>query len=428
MRLGGRIQAAIEVLADMEERNRPVSLSLKDWGNAHRFAGSGDRNAIGNLVYDAVRKRASTAYMMDGDDPQGLVFGTLIRQWGMSIEQIQEALADDKFAPEIPIERLQAATAKDLAFMPADVEADVPAWVSDHLEEAFGDEWVEEAKALSERPPLDMRVNTLKADRLKVTRQLSDQNAKPTKIARQGLRIAAVGGAGRMPNVTAEPAFQKGYFEIQDEGSQIVADLVFAKGGEQILDLCAGAGGKTLALAATMANTGQVHAYDADKQRLAPIFDRLKRAGTRNVQVHGANEKLDHLHGTFDRVVVDAPCTGSGTWRRHPDAKWRLTEDQLTKRTEEQAAILETARLFVKPGGYLCYITCSVFQAENEDQIYQFGEHHEDFDLLGAGEVWEELFGTTAPKPWSHDMNCVTLTPRSTGTDGFFFAVLQRLK
>ncbi|MEM5502133.1 MULTISPECIES: RsmB/NOP family class I SAM-dependent RNA methyltransferase [Ahrensia] len=428
MRLGGRIQAAIEVLQDMESRNRPVSVALKDWGNNHRFAGSGDRNAIGNLVYDALRKRASTGYMFGGEDAEALIFGTLLRQWGMSLAQIQEALADDKFAPEIPVARIEAASQKDLAFMPSEVEADVPAWVSDHLEEAFGDEWVEEAKALAERPPLDMRVNTLKAEREKVLKQLSKQGAKPSKIARQGMRISAKGGASRMPNVTAEPAFQKGWFEVQDEGSQIVADLVFAQGGEQVFDYCAGAGGKTLALAATMDNKGQVHAYDADKQRLAPIFDRLKRAGTRNVQVHAADAEIDHLHGSFDRVVVDAPCTGSGTWRRHPDAKWKLTEDQLESRKLEQAAILDTARNFVKPGGYLCYITCSIFQDENEDQIYAFGDRHDDFDLLGAGEVWEELFGTDAPKPWTTDFNCVTLTPRTTGTDGFFFAVLQRLK
>lgn len=427
MRLGGRIQAAIEVLQDIEARNRPVSVALRDWGNNHRFAGSGDRNAIGNLVYDVMRKRASTGYIY-GAEPANLVFGTLIRGWGMSLEQIKEALADDKFAPEIPADKIEAASKVDLAFMPSEVEADVPAWASDLLEEAFGEEWVDEAKALAERPPLDMRVNTLKSTREKVLKQLAKQNARPSKIARQGMRIAASGGAGRMPNVTAEPAFQKGFFEIQDEGSQIVADLVFAKPGEQVLDYCAGAGGKTLALAAAMDNKGQVHAYDSDKQRLAPIFDRLKRAGTRNVQVHAADDDLTHLHGTFDRVVVDAPCTGSGTWRRHPDAKWKLTQDQLEQRVEEQAAILDTARDFVKPGGYLCYITCSIFQDENEGQVYAFGDRHEDFDLLGAGEVWEELFGADAPKPWTTDFNCITLTPRSTGTDGFFFAVLQRLK
>lgn len=425
MRLGGRIQAAIEVLQDIEAHNRPVSVALKDWGNAHRFAGSGDRNAIGNLVYDVMRRRSSTGYIY-GDDPAGLVFGTLLRSWGMNLPQLIQALEGDKFAPEIPIAQLETVAKKDLAFMPAEVEADVPAWASDHLEEAFGEEWVDEAQAMTERPPLDLRVNTLKADRQKILGQLSKQKAVATKIAHDGIRIPAGGGAARMPNVTAEPGYQKGQFEIQDEGSQIVSQLVFAQAGEQVLDLCAGAGGKTLALAAQMDNKGQVHAYDADKQRLAPIFERLKRAGTRNVQVHPADENLDHLHGTFDRVVVDAPCTGSGTWRRHPDTKWKLTQDQLKKRMQEQFDILDNARQFVKPGGYLCYITCSIFQDENEGQVYAFGDRHHDFDLLSAGEAWEELYGTNAPKPWSSDLNCVTLTPRATNTDGFFFAVMQR--
>ncbi len=425
MRLGGRIQAAIEVLQDIEARSRPVSVALKDWGNAHRFAGSGDRNAIGNIVYDVMRRRSSTGYIY-GDDPAGLVFGTLLRSWGMSLAQLNQALESDKFAPEIPVAQLEAAAKKDLAFMPAEIEADVPSWISDHLEEAFGEEWIEEAKAMTERPPLDLRVNTLKAGVDKVLKQLGQKNAKSTAIAHHGIRIPAAGTDGRTPNVTAEPGYQKGHFEIQDEGSQIVSQLVFAKPGEQVFDLCAGAGGKTLALAAEMDNKGQVHAHDSDKQRLAPIFERLKRAGTRNVQVHPAGESLDHLHGTFDRVVVDAPCTGSGTWRRHPDTKWKLTQDQLGKRMQEQAAILDNARQFVRPGGYLCYITCSIFQDENERQVYAFGDRHHDFDLLSAGEAWEELFGSQSPKPWSSDMNCVTLTPRSTGTDGFFFAVLQR--
>ncbi len=425
MRLGGRIQAAIEVLQDIEARSRPVSVALKDWGNAHRFAGSSDRNAIGNIVYDVMRRRSSTGYIY-GDDPAGLVFGTLLRNWGMSLAQLNQALEGDKFAPEIPVAQLEAAEKKDLAFMPAEIEADVPSWISDHLEEAFGEEWIEEAKAMTERPPLDLRVNTLKAGVDKVLKQLDQKNAKSTAIAHHGIRIPAAGTDGRTPNVTAEPGYQKGHFEIQDEGSQIVSQLVFAKPGEQVFDLCAGAGGKTLALAAEMDNKGQVHAHDSDKQRLAPIFERLKRAGTRNVQVHPAGESLDHLHGTFDRVVVDAPCTGSGTWRRHPDTKWKLTQDQLGKRMQEQAAILDNARQFVRPGGYLCYITCSIFQDENERQVYAFGDRHHDFDLLSAGEAWEELFGSQSPKPWSSDMNCVTLTPRSTGTDGFFFAVLQR--
>ncbi|MCI5075324.1 RsmB/NOP family class I SAM-dependent RNA methyltransferase [Oricola sp.] len=426
MRLGGRVDAAIEVLRDIAERRRPAADALKDWGLSHRFAGSGDRAAIGNLVFDALRKKLSTAHLMEDDGPSALAFGTLWRQWGLSPEKMQELFEGDRFAPEVPVAALQAAASRDFAFAKPHVEADIPDWCADYFEENFDDEWVSEAAALSERAPLDMRVNTLKADRDKVQKQLAKFGAKPTKTARHGLRIAPGKGADRLPNVQAEPAFQKGWFEIQDEGSQIVADLVFARPGEQVLDYCAGGGGKTLALAAALDNKGQVHAWDADRTRLAPIFDRLKRADTRNVQVHAADADLSPLAGRMDRVLVDAPCTGSGTWRRNPDAKWRLTRAALEKRLEEQAEVLDKASAYVKPGGFLVYVTCSVFPQENEYQVYAFGERHKDYDLLSAGEVWQDLFGFDKAQPWSADMNCITLTPRATGTDGFFFSVMQR--
>jgi len=427
MRLGGRLAAAIDILHDIEAHHRPVSVSLADWGKAHRFAGSGDRAAIGNIVYDALRMRASHAFAMDDDSAPSLAFAVLLRQWHMSPEAIAQALDGDKFAPVIPHERLTAAATRDFTFADPWVEADVPAWAGDLLAENFEDDWVEEAKAFTQRPCLDLRVNTLKADRNKVLKALDKTGAKPGPIARQGIRIAAPRREGRLPNVQAEPAFQKGWFEVQDEGSQIAADLVYARPGEQVFDLCAGAGGKTLALAAAMDNQGQIHAWDNDKQRLAPIFERLKRAGTRNVQVHGADADLSGLEARFDRVVVDAPCTGSGTWRRHPDAKWKLTPQALEKRCAQQTEILDIAAQYVKPGGFLCYITCSVFMAENEEQIYAFGDRHAGWELLSAGEVWQDLFGFDKPQPWTSDMKCITLTPRATATDGFFFAVMQKV-
>ena len=426
MRLGGRISAAIEVLQDIETRHRPAGDALKDWGLSHRFAGSGDRAAIGNLVHDALRKKLSTAHLMDDPGAAALAFGTLWRQWNVSVDQMREAFDEDKFAPEIPAEMLELAAKRDFAFAAPYIEADIPDWCAEFFEENFDEEWVAEASALSERAPLDLRVNTLKADREKVLKQLAKAGAKPAKIARQGLRIAPGKGASRLPNVQVEPAFQKGWFEIQDEGSQIVADLVYPQAGDQVFDYCAGAGGKTLALSAAMENKGQIHAWDADKTRLAPIFDRLKRAGTRNVQVHAADADLSALEGKMDRVLVDAPCTGSGTWRRNPDAKWRLQPAALEKRLEEQAAVLDAATRYVKPGGFVMYVTCSVFPQENEHQVYAFGERHDNYDLLSAGEVWQDLFGFDKPQPWSADMQCITLTPRSTGTDGFFFAVMQR--
>ncbi|MEM0899627.1 MAG: RsmB/NOP family class I SAM-dependent RNA methyltransferase [Pseudomonadota bacterium] len=426
MRLGGRLQAAIEVLEDINGHRRPVSVALADWGKTHRFAGSGDRAAIGNIVYDALRCRASNAFAMDDDSEASLAFAVLLRQWNMSVEKIAEVLDGDKFAPDLPMKTLEDASTRDFTFADAWVEADVPPWAGDLLEQNFDEEWVDEAKAFTARPPLDLRVNTLKGDRDRVAKALGKFGAKSSAIARNGLRIPPPRREGRLPNVQAEMGYQKGWFEVQDEGSQIVADLVFAQPGEQVLDFCAGAGGKTLALAASMDNKGQVHAWDADAQRLAPIIERLKRAGTRNAQVHGAGDDFSNLKGKFDRVVVDAPCTGSGTWRRHPDTKWKLAPEMLEKRCAEQAAILDSACAYVRPGGFLCYITCSVFSAENEEQIYAFGDRNEGWELLSAGEVWQDLFGFDKPQPWSNDLNCITLTPRSTGTDGFFFAVMQR--
>ncbi len=429
MRLGGRTQAAIEVLTEIEKRSRPVADALKDWGLSHRFAGSGDRNAIGSLVYDALRKKLSLGYRIGSDTPRGLVFAVLLLDWKYSPEEIAEAFKEDKFAPEsLSGEELSALTNNRIEEAALHVQADVPEWCVASLEANFAEDWVDEARALANRPPIDMRVNTLKSTREKVLKRLSKTGAVKTPIARNGIRIKPRERDARSPNVKAEEAYQKGRFEIQDEGSQIVADLVFAKPGEMVLDYCAGAGGKTLALAAAMENKGQVHAYDTDKSRLAPIHERLRRGGTRNVQVHSPDSDMSELQERMHKVVVDAPCTGSGTWRRRPDAKWRLSSSSLEERLREQEEALSGAAAYVKPGGHLIYITCSLFPEENENQVYGFCDDNPEYQLVSAGEVWEELFGHDKPQPWSSDMNTITLTPASTGTDGFFFAVMERAK
>ncbi|MFD0916014.1 RsmB/NOP family class I SAM-dependent RNA methyltransferase [Pseudahrensia aquimaris] len=429
MRLGGRVQAAIEVLSDMEKRKRPASEALKAWGLDHRFAGSGDRSAIGNIVYDALRNRASTHYIMDSDKTRRLVLGTLMRFWDFTPDSLNAAFEGDKFAPDpLSQKEIEAFTTRNLKDAPEHVQADIPEWLAPSFQANFDEEWIAEAQAFTKRPPVDLRVNTLKANRSKVAKALHKSGAVETVIARHGLRIPAGEGASRQPNVQADAAFQKGWFEIQDEGSQIVSDLIFARPGEQVMDFCAGAGGKTLALAATMENKGQIHAYDTDKQRLKPIYERLKRAGIRNAQVHAPDADLSDLVGAMDRVFVDAPCTGTGTWRRRPDAKWKLTKESLETRLTEQEEVLTEAAPFVKPGGFFVYITCSVLPEENENQIASFLEDNTDFELLSAGEVWQEIFGFDKPQPWSADMMSITLTPASTGTDGFFFAVMGRKK
>ena len=369
MRLGGRLSGAIEVLDDIEKRRRPVADALKDWGLSHRFAGSGDRAAIGNIVYDALRMKLSHAFLMDSDTPVALGHAVMYRQWGYRADTLAAELADDRFAPEAPSEAMMKAFAqRRLEDAPLHVQGDIPEWTQASFEENFSDDWLAEAKALAGRPTLDLRVNTLKATREKVLKALERSGAEPAAIARHGVRIPAGEGASRLPNVTAEISFQKGWFEVQDEGSQIVADLALPGEGEQVLDYCAGGGGKTLAMSAAMNNKGQVHAYDADRKRLAPIIERLKRAGTRNVQVHESTESLASLIGRVDRVLVDAPCTGTGTWRRRPDTKWRLTQKNLEERLAQQEEALAGAAQFVRPGGHLIYVTCSVLPEENEAQ------------------------------------------------------------
>lgn len=428
MKPGGRLQAAIEVLEDVEARKRPVAEALKDWGRNHRFAGSGDRSAIGNIVYDALRKRASHAWKMGDDTPRALAIAALAFDWNKNADALQALFAEDNHSPAALSEgEIASIKAASLADAPLWVRGDIPEWVAPAFEESFEDEALLEAKAFAQRPPVDIRVNSLKSSIDKVEKELSRFKPKRVALSKDCLRFPAGKGDYRQPNVQGDPAFRKGFYEIQDQGSQIVSRLIFPQAGEQVLDYCAGGGGKTLAMAAQMQNKGQIYAYDMDASRLAPIVDRLTRAGVRNAQTRTPNDgALDDLMGRMDRVVVDAPCTGTGTWRRRPETKWKLSPDQLEKRVEEQQLALAQARLFVKPGGYLVYITCSVLPAENEDQIYQFIANNPDFELVSAGEVWQDIYGFDAPKPWSSDMMSVTLTPASTQTDGFFFCVMER--
>jgi 16S rRNA (cytosine967-C5)-methyltransferase len=294
------------------------------------------------------------------------------------------------------------------------------------LEAAYGGDWVDESAALATRPPLDLRVNTLKATRDKVLFELEGTGGRPTDLASEGIRIPAGEGPSRLPNVTAELSFQKGWFEVQDEGSQIVAALAGAEPGMQVLDYCAGAGGKTLALSAAMDNRGQIFAHDSEKQRLAPIFDRMRRCENRNIQVTAKPAELAPLQGHMDIVLVDAPCTGSGTWRRRPDAKWRLTERQLDARKAEQAAILDAASAYVRPGGLLAYVTCSVFEAENGDRISAFRQRSPEFRPVDHAALWEQRFPGRSDAARIAPSLGISLSPARSGTDGFFFSALRK--
>jgi 16S rRNA (cytosine967-C5)-methyltransferase len=308
------------------------------------------------------------------------------------------------------------------------VQGDYPEWLHESFSQAFGAEAAAEGEALAQRAPIDLRVNTLKAAREKVLKALARYDGAETPYSPFGVRLPPREGGARSPNIEADPAHGRGWFEVQDEGSQIATLIAGAAPRMQIADLCAGAGGKTLAMAAQMQNTGQIYAYDADAIRFRPIFERLKRAGARNVQTlpPGQDAALDALEGRMDLVLIDAPCSGTGAWRRRPDAKWRLTPAQLAARLATQRGLLLRAAPLVRPGGTLAYVTCSLLPEENSRQIEAFLESHPEFEALdltacAATALSRPLRNRVAPESPG-----LILTPARHGTDGFYIALLER--
>jgi 16S rRNA (cytosine967-C5)-methyltransferase len=426
-----RLSAAIEVFADIEARRRPAAQALKDWGLGHRFAGSGDRAAIAGLVYDALRRKASSAWIMGADTPRAVLLGMLARERGLDVEAIAKLSDGARFAPE-PLSddehaRLRAAS---LEGAPEYVLGDYPEWLDAQFAAAFGESRAEEGAALASRAPLDLRINTLKASRDEAADAIGELKPQPTRWSPIGLRVIVAPDA-KSPAVHAEPAFLKGQIEIQDEGSQLAALLAGAKPGEQVIDLCAGAGGKTLALAAAMDNQGQIFATDTDKRRLAPIHERIERAGARNIQVitqRTDKDMLADLAGTADLVLIDAPCTGTGAWRRNPDAKWRVRPGALAERLKDQAEALDHAATLVKPGGRIAYITCSVLDDENGAQVRGFAGRRPEFTIVPPPEVTAALGerGFLFRRVVLMSDAGLLMTPRRTDTDGFFVSVLRR--
>ena len=428
MKPGARIAAAIEVLDSILGRHQPVATALTDWGKAHRFAGSGDRNAIGGLVYDALRRKASIAWAMDSDSTRALALAAAGPALDLSVDDVVAACDGSAHAP-VPLSEIEIrGLTRDVSQAPEYTRANVPEWLWPSFLAAFGQRAADEGAAMCHRAPADVRVNTLKADRDKVLKALAPFSAQPCAISPLGLRVAPPKGPQRTPNLQVEEAFQSGWCEIQDEGSQIAAALSGAGPGNQVLDLCAGGGGKTLAMAAAMQNKGQIYAYDEDRHRLKPIFERVKRAGVRNVQILRAGDKaaLNELGPRFDTVLVDAPCTGTGTWRRRPDAKWRLKPAALSERQKQQRQVLDQAATLVKPGGRLVYITCSVLPEENGAQVASFVGRHDDFAIVPVSAVWSEaLPGEPVASADGSDTHLL-LTPARHGTDGFFISILSR--
>ncbi|MEZ5901151.1 MAG: RsmB/NOP family class I SAM-dependent RNA methyltransferase [Hyphomicrobiaceae bacterium] len=428
MKQGARIAAAIEVLDAILNRHQPVATALADWGKAHRFAGSGDRNAIGGLVYDAMRRKSAIAWAMESDAPRALALGAASDALGMSTDAVIAACDGENHSPPPLDETERNGLTRALDDAPEYVRANVPEWLWPRFVNAFGARAAQEGVAMSKRAPADIRVNSLKSTREKVLKALESFGAEETAYSALGVRVPPPSGPQRTPNLQAEAAFQAGWCEIQDEGSQIAAALAGAGPRKQVLDLCAGGGGKTLAMAAVMQNTGQIYAYDEDRMRLKPIFERVKRAGVRNAQILRAGDKaaLLALGPRFDVVLVDAPCTGTGTWRRRPDAKWKLKANNLADREKQQREVLALAAELVKPGGRLVYVTCSLLADENCDQIAAFLSEHDDFATVPFGDVWRECLPGEPPASADGSSDHLVLTPAMHGTDGFFIAILKR--
>jgi 16S rRNA (cytosine967-C5)-methyltransferase len=426
-----RLSAAIELIDTIDADRVPAAKALKEWGTAHRYAGSGDRAAISGLIWDVLRLRSSSAFLMDANTPRARVLGMLKLERGMDAEAISALCDGSRFAPAPLTETERSAlTSRSLGGAPPHVAGDYPEWLDPHLAAVFGDDRVAEATAMASRAPLDLRANTLKAKREKVQASLKHLGATPTPWSPVGLRIE-LGADARNPGISSEEDFIKGAIEVQDEGSQLAALFTAAKPGEQVIDLCAGAGGKTLALAAMMGGKGRLIATDHDKRQLAPIYERLSRAGVHNADVRapkGDTDPLADIKASADLVLIDAPCTGTGTWRRNPDAKWRMRPGALEVRLKDQAEVLDRASALVKPGGRIAYVTCSVLPSENGDQVRAFIARHPEFSIQPLNEtasvLWDkaEDFEKAALKSAEGWL----MTPRRTGTDGFFVSVLKK--
>jgi 16S rRNA (cytosine967-C5)-methyltransferase len=423
-----RIEASIALLSAVDDSPaRPADAVANDFFRARRYIGSSDRRAVSDRVWTVLRRRRRLVWWLARADaaatPRQLVAASLLLE-GWTMAGVAQAFSGGRFAPA-PLDRSEHEALRDLEgrtvdhpSMPDAVRLEIPDWLLPLLADRFGPALHAEFVALRGPAPLDLRVNTLKATRNEAHTALAAEliDARPTPLSPWGLRIE-----GRRP-VTSGTAFQSGLVEIQDEGSQLVALLTDAQPGMRVCDYCAGAAGKTLALAATMQNRGQIIACDASSARLDNATRRLRRAGVHNVERHllVPGDKWSKRHaGAFDRVLVDAPCTGTGTWRRNPDARHRLAETDLAELLPRQATILHAAARLVRTGGRLVYATCSLLPAENEAQVLQFLAGHPGFSLVPLHRAWP----LAGPPPCPGDF--LRLTSNRHGTDGFFAAVLE---
>ena len=419
----GQLAAAIDLLGLIEADSRPADAVANHFFRTRRFIGGGDRRAISTLVWGVLRARRHLGWWLDycrAPHTPRLLLGLQALFSGQTPNKIAMAFVSGRYGPP-PLEPEEFAVLEKLSTrtlehpdMPEAVKFEVPDWILPRLRAQFGPTLAAEIKAMNEPAPLDLRVNLLKTNREGALKALALEGlyAQPTTYSPWGLRLQ------NRQSVTAGKAFQDGLVEIQDEGSQLIALALDAQPGMRVVDFCAGAGGKTLAIAMGMGNKGHIVACDVSEPRLEGAIKRLRRAGVHNAERHllePGDKWTKRQAQKFDRVLVDAPCTGTGTWRRNPDARTSLSEQDLLELTAKQADILDRAQRLVKPGGKLVYATCSVLREENESQIEAFLARHPSFSPLPL----------TAPEALQ-GQNFLRLSPAQNGTDGFFAAIMQR--
>lgn len=425
-----RVAATIELLDRITESGRPADGTVAAFFRSRRYIGSKDRADIAERVYSVMRHHARLGWWLarlgHSDDGRARVLASLALIEGRPAVEIAGMFDGGQYAPARIDDAEREVLAKidglsvDHPEMPDSDRWECPDWAFGPLHEAFGDTTGAEAAALLSPAPLDLRVNEAKAVREDVLSALLEDGiaAEETPLSPLGIRIK-----GRPP-LGAHPLFRNGSFEVQDEGSQLVSLLVDARSGQQVVDFCAGAGGKTLALAARMAGKGRVVACDVSEGRLIRAKERMKRAGIDNVEPKHLTSERDkwvkRQKGKFDRVLIDAPCSGVGAWRRNPDSRWRDTS--IDRLSALQDSILASAGRLVKPGGRLIYATCSLLPPENEDRIAAFLADHADFEVLPVAEMWAATIGGACPS----DGPFLLLTPARHDTDGFFAAILRR--
>ena len=429
---GAQVAAAIDILAAIDLGERPADDVAADYFRGRRYIGAKDRGHIAGHVYTVLRHRSALDWWIAKHPvdigPKSRVLAALVLAESWRPEVVAACCDGDRFRPapltEAEDRLLRGLTTRTLRHpeMPRAVASDLPDWLEPYFERVFGKGLEREMAALNASASIDLRVNLLKADWETARRALAAEGvaAEPTPWSPVGLRLAE-----RVP-LGGLSAFKEGLVEVQDEGSQITALLADARPGMRVVDFCAGAGGKTLALAAGMANRGKLVACDVSAHRLERAVRRLRRAGVGNAErrvLTSERDKWVKRHaGGFDRVLIDAPCLGTGTWRRNPGDKWRVTPEDLVSLIVRQQEILRSAARLVRPGGRLVYATCSVLREEDEAQAEAFLVAEPEFSVVPAARVWNETIGGLSPGGERY----LRLTPARHGTDGFFVAILER--